>query len=127
VPEPTWYDYALVRVVPRVARGEFVNVGVVLFAPTQGFLGLALAPRWDAVLALDPAADIELLARHLAGWQAVADGRPEGGPIAALGASERFHWLTAPRSTLVQPSPVHTGQCDDPAIALAELLATLVA
>jgi hypothetical protein len=123
-----WYDYAVLRVVPRVERGEAVNVGVILFAPTAGFLGLRLAPRWEALRSLGgPELDLDLVRRHLEGWQAVAEGRPEGGPIAALSISERFHWLTAPRSTLVQPSAVHAGRCEDPAQALADLTARLVA
>jgi hypothetical protein len=126
VPEPIWYDYALIRVVPRVEREEFVNVGAIVFAPTAGYLGLRLAPRWSALQALDPTVDLELVRRHLAGWQAVATGDPAAGPIAHLPISERFHWLTAPRSTLVQPSPVHTGQCADPEAALAELVAAMV-
>jgi hypothetical protein len=126
VPTPTWFDYALIRVVPRVEREEFVNVGAVLFAPTAGFLGLALVPRWAALRALaGPGLDEALIQRHLAAWQAVAEGRPEGGPVARLNASERFHWLTAPRSTLVQSGPVYTGSGPDPAAALAELAAGL--
>ena len=124
--EPIWYDYAVLRVVPRVEREEFVNVGVIVFAPTAGYLGLRCAPRWSAIRALDPEVDEELVQRHLDGWVAVAEGRPEAGPIARLSIAERFHWLTAPRSTLVQPSAVHTGQCADPAAALEALLVEVV-
>jgi hypothetical protein len=124
VPEPIWYDYAVIRVVPRVEREEFANVGVILFAPTAAFLRLRLAPDWPALRALGgPELDEDLVRRHLAGWQAVAEGRPEGGPIAGLSLSERFHWLTAPRSTLVQTSMVHPGQSADLAAELERLLA----
>lgn len=125
--EPIWYDYAVLRVVPRVEREEFVNVGVIVFAPTAGYLGLRCAPRWAALRALDPDIDEALVQRHLDGWVAVAAGQPDAGPIARLPIAERFHWLTAPRSTLVQPSAVHTGQCADPAAALEALLAEVVA
>lgn len=122
MPAPIWYDYAAIRVVPRVEREEFVNVGVVLFAPTAAHLALRLAVRWDALRAIAPDLDLDLVRRHLDAWQAIADGRPGGGPIAALTPSERFHWLTAPRSTLIQPSPVHSGQCEDLEVAMAELV-----
>ena len=76
--------------------------------------------------ALDPSADLALIARHLDNFLAICAGDPAGGPLAALPYSERFHWLTAPRSTIIQTSPVHTGQCDDPQTALADLLAAYV-
>lgn len=123
MPAPIWFEYAAIRVVPRVEREEFVNVGVVLFAPTARFLAIRLAPRWEALRALAPDLDLDLVRRHLDGWRAVAEGREDGGPIAALPPSERFHWLTAPRSTLVQPSPVHSGQCEDLEAAIEALLA----
>jgi hypothetical protein len=82
-----WYSYAIVRVVPRVERGEFLNVGVILFAREQEFC----AARWRS-----------------------SEGRPEGGPIAVLQAPERFYWLVAPRSTMIQTSPVHAGRCEEP-------------
>ncbi len=126
MPAPIWYDYAAIRVVPRVERGERVNVGVLLFAPTAAHLALRLAPRWAAIQALDPEVDLELIRRHLDGWQAVAEGQPNGGPIAQLPPSERFHWLTAPRSTVVQCSEVHTGRCEDLAAAMDTLMEELV-
>jgi hypothetical protein len=126
MPAPIWYDYAVIRVVPRIERGEFVNVGVVLFSSTAGYLGLRVDLDRAALAALDPTLDVDLVARHLAAWQAIAEGRPEGGPIAAMVPSERFHWLTAPRSTLIQTSPTHQGQGVDPDAALVALMVEFV-
>ena len=121
-----WYSYAIIRLVPRVERGECINVGAVLFARTHRYLAAQLDLDATRLRALDPAADLALIARHLDNFLAVCAGDPAGGPLAALPHSERFHWLTAPRSTIIQTSPVHTGQCDDPQTALADLLAAYV-
>jgi hypothetical protein len=129
VPARAPFDYAVLRVVPRVEREEFVNVGVVLFAPTLGFLGceIALDPVRLGGLApgLSPAALAELEA-HLAAWRSVCAGDGAAGPIARMPVSERFHWLVAPRSTMLQTSAVHGGLTDDPAATLRRLFATLV-
>jgi Protein of unknown function (DUF3037) len=117
-----WYSYALVRVVPRVERGEYVNAGVVLFARQLDFLEARVELDAARLRALAPDADVELVERHLRGFEAVAAGSAEGGPVAALPPSERFHWLTSPRSTIIQTSPSHTGRAADPAAALDELL-----
>lgn len=121
---PYWYSYAIVRVVPRVERGECVNVGVLLFARTVPFLGarIELQAQAERIRALAPDADLPLIQRHLRTFEAVCAGSPEGGPLAALPHAERFHWLTAPRSTVIQTSPVHVGRCDDPPAALDDLL-----
>ena len=121
-----WYSYAVVRVVPRVERGECINVGVILFAPEARYLAARLELDPARLWALAPAADVALVERHLETIAAICDGRPEGGPVAALPPSERFHWLTAPASTIVQPSPVHTGLTADPATELDRLFAQLV-
>lgn len=117
-----WYSYALVRVVPHVERGECINVGVVLFARTRRFLAARVALDRARLRALAPDADLPLIERHLDNFLAICAGDPAGGPLAALPPSERFHWLTAPRSTIIQTSPVHVGRCDDPATALEDLL-----
>jgi hypothetical protein len=117
-----WYSYAIVRVVPRVERGECINVGVILFARTRRFLEARIELDPERLRALAPAVDTELIARHLATFVAIGAGSPEGGPLAALPQSERFHWLTAPRSTMIQTSPVHIGRCADPNAALEDLL-----
>jgi hypothetical protein len=130
VPARSAFDYAVVRVVPRVEREEFVNVGVVVHAPALAFLGCAITLDRARLARLFPglsAADLDDVAAHLEAWRAVCHGAAAAGPIAALSASERFHWLVAPRSTMLQTSPVHAGVTDDPAAALARLFETLVA
>jgi hypothetical protein len=117
-----WYSYALVRVVPRVERGACLNVGVVLVARTVPYLAAAFALDPDRLRALTPGVDLSLIARPLRAFEAVAVGSPDGGPVAALPPAERFHWLTSPRSTVIQTSPVHVGCSDDPQVALTELL-----
>ena len=125
-PELAWYSYAIVRIVPRVERGEFLNVGVVLFARTRRFLAARVEPDFARLHSLAPEVDDGLLLAHLHAFVAIGAGVPEGGPIAALPPSERFHWLTAPRSTIIQTSPVHVGCCADPAATREDLLTTLV-
>jgi hypothetical protein len=121
-----WYSYAVVRVVPRVDREEFLNVGVILFAREQGFLRARIEVDRERLRALAPDADIDTIERHLRTLQAIAEGQPEGGPVAVLPAPERFHWLVAPRSTTIQTSPVHVGRSDDPSQALDALVSRLV-
>jgi hypothetical protein len=120
------FSYLILRVVPSVERGECFNVGVVLFCRQMGFLGvrIALDPARLATLAPDvPAAEVE---EHLEALVRVADGAPDAGPIAALPQSERFGWLAAPSSTIVQPSAVHTGLSADPRGTLDGLFVRLV-
>jgi hypothetical protein len=117
-----WYSYAIVRVVPRVERGEFVNVGVVLFSRELDFLEARLAVDDERLRSLAPGVDLPIVQRHLALFQAICEGVVEGGPIAALPKPERFHWLVAPRSTMIQTSPVHVGRSQDPERALEDLL-----
>jgi hypothetical protein len=105
-----WYSYAIIRVVPRVERGEFLNVGVILFAREQAFCGARAEVDTQRLLSLAPDIDIATVERHLATLVAICEGRPEGGPIAALQVPERFYWLVAPRSTMIQTSPVHAGR-----------------
>ena len=121
------FQYAVVRVVPRIERGECLNAGVVLFCRRRGFLGARVALDEAALAALAPGCEAAEVRPHLEALERVAAGDPAGGPIAALEPSERFHWLTAPASTIVQPSPVHTGLTDDPAAELDHLFARLVA
>ncbi len=121
-----WYSYAVVRVVPHVERGEFLNVGVVLVSREQRFLKARFEVDEARLRSLAPDIDLEAVERHLATFQAVCDGDPAGGPIAALPASERFHWLVSPRSTIIQPSPEHPGRSDDPGKALEDLMSELV-
>ena len=120
------YHYAILRVVPHVHLGSFVNIGVVLHARTSEFLGMQAVddPRSLRMLAGD--VDVALLERYLGAYRGICDGDPAAGPIALVSESERFHWLTAPRSDVLQASPVHEGLCPDPAKALAELFGRFV-
>ena len=120
------FQYAILRVIPRVERGESLNAGVVLFSRRHGFLAARTELDAAALAALSPGCDPAEVRAHLETLERVAAGDAAGGPIAALEASERFHWLTAPSSTIVQASPVHTGLTADPAAELDRLFATLV-
>jgi hypothetical protein len=121
------FQYAILRVIPRVERGECLNAGVVLFSRRLGFLAARTELDVDALVAIAPDCDPDEVRPHLDALERVAAGDPTGGPIAALPPSERFHWLTAPSSTIVQPSPVHTGLTADPAAELDHLFGQLVA
>lgn len=126
-PETYPFTYLILRAVPSVERGECLNVGVVVFCRQRDFLGLRAAVERDRLAALAPTLALREVADHLAALALVADGAPGGGPIAALPPSERFGWLAAPSSTIVQASEVHTGLCRDPAATLDALFARLVA
>lgn len=117
------YDYAYVRVTPDQARGEFVNVGVILFCRTLGFLEARIALDEERVRMLDPDIDMHVLRQHLALVPRICAGN---GPIGAMGQAESFHWLVAPHNTVVHTSPVHSGLCTDPEEALARLMETVV-
>jgi Protein of unknown function (DUF3037) len=127
VPDAETFQYALLRAVPSLPRGEALNVGVVLYSPRHRFLDARTTADADRLRLLDPAVDLDAVRAHLALIERVAAGRPSAGPIAGLDQSERFGWITSPSSTVIQPSPVHTGLCDDPAATLEHLFASLVA
>jgi hypothetical protein len=116
------YDYAVLRIVPHVEREEFINVGVILSCPGRRFLGTRVHLEVARLRALAPSIDEETVRRHLASFEAVCRGGQDAGPIGALPARQRFHWLVAPRSTVIQTSPVHTGWCRDPEETLERLL-----
>jgi hypothetical protein len=120
------FDYAIVRVVPRVERGEQINVGVILHCKTAEFLDARIALDRARLCALDPRVDVEAVEQALAVIPLVCAGDARAGAIARLSQSERFHWLVSPKSTMVQVSPVHPGLCDDPRVALDELMRKLV-
>lgn len=126
MPAPTSFDYAVLRVVPRVEREEFINAGVVLFCLQQDFLGARVGLDERRLLALWPEADAELIRQHLEAIPRICAGSPDAGPIARLSIRERFHWLVAPRSTMIQVSPVHSGVCESPERALEELFRRMV-
>lgn len=120
------FSYALLRVVPRVERGERVNAGVVLFCREYDYLQIRAHLDESRVTALAPDLDLAPVRSHLAALSRVASGDPAGGPLASLPPSERFGWLVSPSSTIIQPSEVHTGLTDDPEATLGHLFDTLV-
>jgi len=126
VPALHTYDYAIVRVVPRVERGEFVNAGVILSCDIERYLQACIDLDEDALLALDGNVDLDLVKSTLAVIPAICAGGADAGAIGRLSARERFHWLVAPRSTMVQTSPVHTGRCGDLQAALDHLMSTMI-
>lgn len=121
------FSYAIVRVVPRVERGEAFNAGVVLHCRQRGFLGARVALDERKLAALAPDIAPATVRPYLDAIVRVAEGDPAAGPIARLDRPERFGWLAAPSSTMIQPSPVHTGLCEDPAATLDALFDDLVA
>ena len=120
------FQYAVIRVVPRVERGESLNAGVVLLCRPSRFLAARVGLDSGRLHALAPEVEPATIQAHLDGIVRIARGDPDAGPIAALGQGERFHWLVAPSSTVIQPSEVHTGLCDDPAEELDRLFERLV-
>jgi Protein of unknown function (DUF3037) len=120
------FQYAVLRVVPRVERGECLNAGVVLFARTLDFLAARVHLDEARLAALAPGAEPAAIARRLDALRRIAAGEPDAGPIARLERHQRFHWLVSPSSTVVQPSEVHTGLCHDPAAELEHLFDRLV-
>jgi hypothetical protein len=126
-PEHDAFQYAIWRVVPSVERGEALNAGVVVYCRRRQFLSARILVDENRLRALSPELDVAAVRTHLEGMVRVADGDPAGGAIAHLPQSERFGWLTAASSTIVQPSPIHTGLCADPQAVLDRLFARLVA
>lgn len=120
------YDYAVVRVVPRVEREEFVNVGIILSCQTMDFLEAHIELDEKRLLALDPALDLEEIQSHLASIPAICAGGAQLGQIGRLSQRERFHWLVAPRSTVIQTSAVHTGRCTNLQETLEHLMDAMV-
>ena len=126
MPGRSAFQYAILRIVPSVERGERVNVGVALLCPERKFLGVRVALEPERLSALAPGIDVDAVREALDALVAVADGDPTAGPLARLSPSERFGWLAAPSSTVIQPSAIHTGLSEDPARTLEHLFATLV-
>jgi hypothetical protein len=126
VPGEYTYDYAIIRVVPRVDRGEQMNVGIILSCVDSDFLDIRIALDETRLRALDLTADLESVQAGLTTLKAVCAGGPEGGPVGELPPRARFRWMVSPRSTVVQTSPVHTGRTDNPQAALQHLFETMV-
>jgi hypothetical protein len=124
VPAP--YDFAVVRLVPRVDREEFVNVGVIVYCATLKVLRARVHVEERRLTALWPDLDLDLVRQHLAAVPRICEGARDAGPIAAMSLAARFHWLVAPRSTIIQMSPVHSGLCASPEAVLGELFDRLV-
>ena len=127
MPDKFRYDYAVIRVVPKVDREEFINAGVIVSCPDLSFLEARINLNEPRLLALDPTVDLDLVRNHLATIPIICRGGDGAGTIGQLPQRQRFHWLVAPRSTVIQTSPVHTGRCHDPAVALDHLVEAMVA
>jgi len=122
VPAPAAFDYAVIRVVPRVEREEFINVGVVVFCPDREYLCAKIELDEARLRSLFPGADVGLIQEHLEAFQRTCSGGDAGGPIGILPARERWHWLVAPKNTIIQTSAPHSGLCADPEQALERIL-----
>jgi hypothetical protein len=110
---PASFDYAIIRVVPRVERQEFINAGVIAFCLEKRYLAARIHLDKERLKALWPAVDVELVREHLDAIPRICAGEDAAGPIAGLSQRERFHWLVSARSTIIQPSPVHSGICEN--------------
>jgi len=121
MPAHSSFDYALIRVMPRVERGEVLNAGVILFCLEKDFLQARVEVNEERLRALWPEIDLDLVRQHLEAIPKICAGSPDAGPIGRLSLRERFHWLVAPRSTMIQVSPVHAGLCDHPEQAIDKL------
>ena len=120
------YDYAVIRVVPHVERQEFLNVGVILWCQEQDFLDARVELDEARLRVLDGSADLDAVRRHLASFSIICAGGKDSGPIGQLSKRERFDWLVAPRSTIIQTSAVHSGRCNDVAATMERLLDSMV-
>ena len=120
------YDYAIVRVVPRVERGEFVNAGIILSCDIERILEARIELDESALLTLDAGVDLDQVRSSLAAIPMICAGGAAAGVIGKLSARERFHWLVSPKSTIVQTSPVHTGRCSDLAATLEHLIDKMI-
>jgi hypothetical protein len=120
------YDYAIVRVVPRVEREEFLNVGVIVSCQEKDFLDARIELDETRLRALDPTVDMDSICENLAAIPLICAGGADAGAIGQLTKRERFHWLVAPRSTIIQVSAVHTGRCDSPKAVIEQLLNAMV-
>jgi hypothetical protein len=126
VRDPVTYDYAIVRVVPKVERAEFINVGVIVSCPGRDVLLARIEVDERRLIALDPTLDLEAVRTHLAAIPTICAGGEPAGPIGRLSQRERFYWLVAPRSTIIQTSPTHTGSACDLEAVVERLLQTMV-
>lgn len=126
MPDHVTYDYAIIRVVPKVEREEFINAGVIVSCPTQRFLSAQIELDEQRLLAIDATLDLETIRAYLAAIPIICAGGEQAGPIGQLPQRERFHWIVAPRSTIIQTSRVHTGVCTNLPAVIEHLLNTMV-
>ena len=126
MPDLFTFDYAVVRIVPRVERGECINAGIVLYCPTEAFLKARIELDRARLAAFAPELDIECVEDYLATIPLICEGGAEAGPAGQMAQRARFHWLVAPRSTIIQLSPVHSGTCHDLDVALEGLIEKMV-
>ena len=126
MPKLSSFEYAVLRIVPRVEREEFINAGVIVFCLAQKFLRARVEVDEERLRAFCPDLEIDHMRDHLHAFERVAEGSTDAGPVAALSIRQRFHWLVAPRSTVIQVSPVHAGMCESPEDVLNELFRKLV-
>lgn len=121
MPDKTTYEYAIIRVVPKVEREEFMNIGVIVFSQRKKFLDLKYLVNEDRLRAFAPKIDMALIHSYLKAWELICKGGLKGGPIGQLEIQVRFRWLTANRSTIIQSSAVHPGLCEQPEAVLERL------
>ena len=121
-----FYDYVMIRVVPKVEREEFINVGVILSCKEKKFLEARIELDEEKLKSIDKEIDLEVIKSHLKAIEAIAVGKDDSGSIGKLSQMERFHWLSSPKSTIIQTSPVHSGYCKNPADTLEHLVQTMV-
>ena len=126
MPDQFRYDYAIIRVVPKVDREEFINAGAIVSCPELSYLEAIIKLNESRLLAIAPSIDMEMVRKHLATIPVICRGGDDAGPIGQLKQRQRFEWLVAPRSTVIQTSPVHTGRCGHPSAALEHLLKMMV-
>lgn len=121
MPDRVTYEFAIIRLVPKVEREEFINVGVLLFSKRKRYLGIKYHIESDRIKALSTDCDIEMMQQYLNAWEDVCQGSPKGGTIGEFETADRFRWLAAAKSTMIQCSPAHPGLCEDPAKELEDL------
>ncbi len=121
-----FYDYVIIRVVPKVEREEFINVGVILSCKEKKFIKARFELNEEKLKSLNKDIDIEMVKNHLKAIEEISIGNENAGPIAKLSQMERFHWLSSPKSTIIQTSAVHSGYCQDPSATLDHLVKTMV-
>ncbi len=126
MPNKVTYEYAVIRLVPKVEREEFLNVGLILFSKPKRYLDMRYQLHEPRIRAFAPSIEMDLLQEYLEAWEQVCQGKPQGGPIGQLDLASRFRWLTATRSTMIQSSPVHPGLCGQPEEVLEKLFSFYV-